>query len=288
MLDRGFASKSNIAYMLQHRYTFLQALKVNAKWICDIIDAGELVRLRPDSMLNIADRTYYLSTTSLQWVRCRKRSGHKIREDSFFYQCKKKADQYKPQDGDEAEILEQYLCQAHVLFCQDLVGNSWDRFMGNLNSEYARLSGDQSAKVKPEYEPYFLIAKPKYARKRTVDFNMEAITKHKNKYAGYICFLTNDPTIKTAEDALSEYSTRDYIEKDFDEMKNDLDMDRIRVHTDSRMRARLFIQFIAEIFLREIRFRLHKSDACCKMTKNSAEYFIKIHYSWACLLFYEF
>ena len=50
-------------------------------------------------------------------------------------------------------------------------------------------------------------------------------------------------------------------------MKNDLDMNRIRVHTDTRMRARLFIQFIAEIFLREIRFRLHKSDVCCKMTK---------------------
>jgi len=96
---------------------------------------------------------------------------------------------------------------------------------------------------------------------------MEAITNHKNKYVGYICFLTNDPTIKTAEDALNEYSTRDYIEKDFDEMKNDLDMNRIRVHTDARMQARLFIQFIAEIFLREIRFRLRNSDACSKMTK---------------------
>ena len=253
--------------MLQHGYTFLQAMKVNAKWVCDIIDAGELVRFRPDSMLQIEERTYYVSTTHLQLVRCRKGSGQKMKEELFFYQCERKHDRYKPKDGGDVEILEQHPCQAHVLFCQDLVGSSWDCFMGNLNSEYRRLLNDPSAKVKSEYSPYFIIVKPKYARKRTVDFNMESIVKHKNKYAGYICFLTNDPTIRTTDDALVEYSTRDYIEKDFDEMKNDLDMNRIRVHTDSRMRARLFIQFIAEIFHREIWFWLKKSDVCRKMTK---------------------
>lgn len=67
---------------------------------------------------------------------------------------------------------------------------------------------------------------------------------------------------------MEEYSTRDYIEKDFDEMKNDLDMRRIRVHTDGRMRARLFIQFIAEIFIREIRVRLSLSEECKKMTRK--------------------
>jgi transposase len=268
MLDRGFASKGNIAYMLKHRYTFLQALKVNAKWVCDIIDAGESARYRPDSMIKIADRTYYASTTHLQLVFCRKTGKKKeILEESFFYQCISKGDRYKPPDDEDVEVLGQYVCQAHVLFCQDLVGNSWDRFMGNLNSEYTRLISDNSAKVKSDYAPFFIIEKPKYARKRTIDFNMAAITKHKNKYAGYICFLTNDPTIKTPEDALGEYSTRDYIEKDFDEMKNDLDMKRIRVHTDGRMQSRLFIQFLAEIFLREIRVKLSKSVACSKMTK---------------------
>jgi transposase len=87
-------------------------------------------------------------------------------------------------------------------------------------------------------------------------------------YAGHICFLTNDNTIATVEDALREYSTRDYIEKDFVEIKNDLDMKRIRVHTDGRMQARLCIQFIAEIYLREIRVRLRDSEECKKMTKT--------------------
>jgi len=268
MLDRAFPSISNIGYMLRRRYTFLQALKVNSKWICDIIDFSESIRYRPDSMLKTDDRTYYVSSTELKWVRYKKTIKNKTKEESFFYQCKTKGDRYKPQDGDGIEVIEQYPCHAHILFCQDLVGNSWDRFMGNLNNEYERLLSDPSAEVKPEFKPFFFINKPKYARKRVVDFNTEAITKHKNKYVGYICFLTNDLTIKTAGDALAEYSTRDYIEKDFDEMKNDLDMRRIRVHTDSRMRARLFIQFIAEIYLREIRFQLHQSEECRKMTKT--------------------
>jgi transposase len=94
------------------------------------------------------------------------------------------------------------------------------------------------------------------------------IARHKNKYAGHICFLTNDRTIETARAALTEYSTRDYIEKDFDEMKNNLDMKRIRVQSDARMKSRLFIQFIAEIFMREIRVCLRSSESCKKLTRK--------------------
>ena len=74
-----------------------------------------------------------------------------------------------------------------------------------------------------ELKKYIKAYRKKYARHRTVEYDMDMIAQHRNKYAGYICFLTNDRTIETALDALTEYSTRDYIEKDFDEMKNELD-----------------------------------------------------------------
>jgi transposase len=104
------------------------------------------------------------------------------------------------------------------------------------------------------------------------------IAQHENKYAGYICFLTNDKTIGTALDALTEYSTRDYIEKDFDEMKNNLDMKRIRVQSDTRMKSRLFIQFIAEIYMREIRVCIRNSKNCEKLTKKQIFSHIKTIY----------
>ena len=67
---------------------------------------------------------------------------------------------------------------------------------------------------------------------------------------------------------MTEYSTRDYIEKDFDEMKNNLDMKRIRVQSDARMKSRLFIQFIAEIYMREIRVCIRNADSCKKFTRK--------------------
>ena len=51
-------------------------------------------------------------------------------------------------------------------------------------------------------------------------------------------------------------------------MKNCLDMKRIRVWSDLWMRSRLFIQFIAEIYTREIRVCLRRSEECRKLTRK--------------------
>jgi hypothetical protein len=55
-------------------------------------------------------------------------------------------------------------------------------------------------------------------------------------------------------------------------------MGRIRVHTDDRMRARLLIQFVAEILIREIRVRLRDSKECKKMTRRQITSHIKCIY----------
>jgi hypothetical protein len=52
-------------------------------------------------------------------------------------------------------------------------------------------------------------------------------------------------------------------------------MKRIRVHTDGRMCARLVIQFIAQIILRESRVLLKKSEECKKMTRKHIASHIK-------------
>ena len=268
MLDRGFASFDNIDFMVKHEQTFLQALRVNANWIYRIIDERKMDRLRPDSMIQLNERTYYASTTACQWVTVKKKGKRgTATEETFVYHCKEeKGEKYCAQEGEE--VLSQYACKVHVLYCHDLVGNHWDKFMGKLNAEYKRLLEGEKAEPAPELKKFFKIEKKKWARKRTVDFHMEDIEKQRNNYAGHICFITNDKTIQTAKEALQEYSTRDYIEKDFDELKNELDMRRIRVHTDGRMKARLFIQFIAEIFLREIRVKVRESQKCKKMTQK--------------------
>ena len=279
MMDRGFGSMDNISFMLRQGYIFLQALRVNAGWIRDIIDDGRQTRLRPDSMVKAGGRTYYASTAKCQWVTLYRanKKGTITDPEILVYQCKEpKGEKYAAQE--EEKLISQYPCMVHVLFCQDLVGTQWDKFMEKLNQEYQRLIAEENAAPTRELKKYFIIERKKWARKRSVDFNMEQITLHRNNYTGHICFITNDKTIFTAPDALKEYSTRDYIEKDFDEMKNDLDMSRIRVHTDNRMKARLFIQFVAEIYLREIRVRLRDSEDCRRLTRKQISSHIKAIY----------
>jgi hypothetical protein len=208
MMDRGFASQENITYMLRRKLTFLQAVKVSPDWVRQIIDAGRDERLLPESRLDVGGKTYYASTARCRWV-CQARThgkGKRAEEIAVV-----------PQRGlyvnseENVEVLEQFACAVHVLFCQDLVGNHWDRFMSELGAEHERLTADENAHPKREYEKYFSISKAKYARKRAVDYNIENIKSHRNAYSGHLCFITNDKTIHTAADALREYSTRDYI-----------------------------------------------------------------------------
>ena len=50
---------------------------------------------------------------------------------------------------------------------------------------------------------------------------------------------------KDAAEALQAYRQKDAVEKGFDDLKNDLDMKRLRIHSNATMEGRIFIQFIA-------------------------------------------
>jgi transposase len=268
MMDRAFGTRENITYMFAHRQTFFQSLKVASNWVYQLVDLGDVERSKPTSQLRINDRTCYGSTTDCMWVRYQnKKNDLQGEEVLVFLRNGKRGGKYVSNDPD-IQVIEQYPCRVHTAFFQDLVGDQYDEFMGRLLEEYNCLKGDETFEVKKRYEKFFTITKAKYARHRDVQFNIQAIQQHRNKYAGHICFITNDLTIDTVENALKEYATRDTIEKDFDDMKNTLDMNRIHVHTSNRMRSRLFIQFIAEIFLREVRNCFRNSETCEKMTSS--------------------
>ncbi|OVE80926.1 hypothetical protein BVY04_04550 [bacterium M21] len=59
--------------------------------------------------------------------------------------------------------------------------------------------------------------------------------------------------LKDAKEALCVYRGKDVVENCFDDLKNHLDMKRLRVHTAEAMDSRLFLQFIALIYVSEIR-----------------------------------
>jgi transposase len=59
---------------------------------------------------------------------------------------------------------------------------------------------------------------------------------------------------------LQVYREKDVVEKCFDDLKNQLDMKRLRVHSSSTVDGRLFVQFIALIYMSALRQEMRRSD----------------------------
>ncbi|HAV10214.1 MAG TPA: transposase, partial [Dehalococcoidia bacterium] len=81
---------------------------------------------------------------------------------------------------------------------------------------------------------------------------------------GFYVLLTND--IKDPVEALQVYRNKDSVEKCFDDLKNQLDMKRLRVHSSPAMDGRLFVQFIALIYMSALRKKMKETGLIDKYT----------------------
>ena len=91
-----------------------------------------------------------------------------------------------------------------------------------------------------------------------VSYNNETISQYISRYAGFQAILSN--SIKDPLRALQVYRDKDVVEKCFDDLKNQLDMKRLRMHSSAAVDGRLFVQFIALIYISAIRKEMRKSD----------------------------
>ena len=56
------------------------------------------------------------------------------------------------------------------------------------------------------------------------------------------------------------------VEKCFDDLKNQLDMKRLRMHSSATVDGRLFVQFIALIYMSALRKEMRQSDLIKRYT----------------------
>jgi hypothetical protein len=73
----------------------------------------------------------------------------------------------------------------------------------------------------------------------------DAIDRMRRYFTGLFVIRSND--FKSSAEAFAAYRLRDGVEKRFDDMKNQEDMERLRSHLGHNMRVRIFLQFIAQI-----------------------------------------
>ena len=117
-------------------------------------------------------------------------------------------------------------------------------------------SGKLVVEHQEAYDEFFVIkTTPKRGTK--VTYNTEAVSQYINRYAGFQVILSNG--IKDPVKALQIYRDKDVVEKCFSDLKNQLDMKRLRMHSSRTADGRLFVQFIALIYISALRREMRKS-----------------------------
>jgi transposase len=85
-------------------------------------------------------------------------------------------------------------------------------------------------------------------------------------YKGYVVILSNDR--RDPYDMLCVYRAKDAIERAFDNMKNELDLKRLRVHSETAMTGRTFLCFIALILYSWLDKKMRESDLYKRFTQE--------------------
>lgn len=222
VLDKGFYSKNNVDDLLARKDKFLLAVPMNNKWLKSAIDDIYETIHGPDGYRQLDDETLYVHTRLYPWGEERNRCYLHL-----YYNAKSRAD-----------ALDQ--------FNKDLIVYRQELELHKRNSHH-----------EAAYEEFFIIkTTPKRGIK--VTYNNAAISKHIGRYTRFQALLSN--SIKYPVKALQVYRDKDVVEKSFDDLKNQLDMKRLRVHNSRTTDSRLFVQFIALIYMSALRCEMRQSD----------------------------
>ena len=216
ILDRGFYSEQNIDELFLRRHKFTIAVPAGRKWVEQIIDEYNEAIQSPTNYLQLDDdESLFVQTVLHKWGKDGKRS---------------------------------YL---HIYYNARQAAAEFDRFTGELlKYKEELLNGKRVKEHEESYQRYFF-TKETPKRGLQVTFNDEEIRKARKRYAGFFCILSN--AIKDPLTALQVYRAKDAVENSFDDLKNQLDMKRLRMHSSASMDARLFLQFLALIYISQIR-----------------------------------
>jgi len=246
VLDRGFYSTKNIDELYQRRHKFTIAIPARRKWVENILDKHCESIASPSNYLTTSeDEALYVATQLHKWGEKKHRA---------------------------------YL---HIYYSAKRAAKDFDQFTRKLIACKEELLGGKPNKNNEELYNRYLLIKETPKRGLTVTFNEAEIQKYRKRYSGFFCILSNK--ITTAKEALNIYRNKDVVENCFDDLKNHLDMKRLRVHTAATMDSRLFLQFLALIYISSIRNTAQADDKLKNLTTREVmeemETFTKITYS---------
>jgi transposase len=220
VMDRGFYSESNINALYTEHLKFLIGAKLSLKFIGVEVDK---VRDTVRSWNNfLPNAEAYGVTVPIQW------KYRRIRP-------------YKKDEMQEERRMYVHIFYDTLKALED--ERQLTKLVYQLNSEL--MVGKREKHHEALYEKYFDVkTTPVRGQKVMIKENVLAEAR---KNFGYFVLIGNDAI--DADHALLTYRNKDLVEKAFDNVKDRLDMRRMNVSSDLSLDGKLFIEFIALIFI---------------------------------------
>ena len=228
VLDRGFYSQDNINALYRNKNKFIVSARNNIKLIKESIEAS---RATIKDFVNFCpELDVYSVSKAAKW-------------------------EYRYKDRKGVDALNHKQLYIHTYYNGIRAEKEIAAFSKKLKlAEAAFLNGTCNESQKMLCEKYFNITEGK--GKISIEYNQAAINEHVRNY-GYFVLLSNH--IKDSRSALSIYRNKDLVEKTFFNIKNRLDMNRTKVSSHEALEGKLFVQFVALIYIAYIHQIMLKS-----------------------------
>ena len=221
VMEKGFYSKKNVDELFAARDKFLVSVPIHNKWVQRVVDGIHDKVHGPEGYRKLDNEILYVHSHLYSWGENKRR------------------------------------CYVHLYYNARARADAIDKFNEELFEYKEELeSGKPISTHQDAYDTFFTLkTTPKRGIK--VSFNMEAVNQHIKRYAGFQVLLSNG--MKDPLEALQIYRDKDVVEKCFDDLKNQIDMKRLRMHSSATVDGRLLVQFIALIYVSALRKEMRKS-----------------------------
>ena len=130
-----------------------------------------------------------------------------------------------------------------IYYNQNKANDEIERFLSNIDTYEKHLKLNEENK-RSSYRKYFNVA-VEDGKNTEVKRKVELIDE-KIKQLGFFILLTTEHGLSELE-ILNIYRNKDVVEKSFNNLKNDIDMKRLRTHQESTTDGKLFVAFISLI-----------------------------------------
>lgn len=231
VLDRGFYSEPNINALFRDHMKFILAASTSLKLIRRELDK---VKDELDSYANYNENQHiYAMTVTSEWDYTQER----------------------PYKGDVLE--EKRRIYIHLYFNAEKAAADRTILEDKITAlRHELLDGKRVPEHEAQYKKYF-IEKETPIRGRSVTVNDDVVRKARTYY-GYFALVSNAKM--DAITALETYRNRDLVEKAFGNLKERLNLRRTLVSSETSLSGKLFVEFVALIYLSYIKKQMQDNN----------------------------